>query len=304
MKWKRWLDSFAKDLSARGFAARSQEGYTGAVGFFLGYLKTQHVDDPQDLTPTVIEAYQGQLFERRNRDGHRLALSTQAIHLAAVRSFCAFLTRRGVVLLDPARDLVLPKVVRKLPRSILTREETIRFLRAIRTKDLLGLRDRAIFETLYSTGLRVTELIRLIPQDLDLEEGFLQVRVGKGGRGRVIPLGKVAVAWIRRYLDATRDDRSPGDPLFISLRGSPLIRGHLAARARRVAKRAGIDKRVTCHTFRITCATHMLQGRASLRHIQELLGHSSPTTTQIYAQVDIQDLKRVHQRCHPRNRTE
>lgn len=301
MTWQTWRTAFAKDMVARGFRPRSQIGYLGAVRVFLEFLEAERVDSPRDLTPAALEAYQGRLFERRNRAGKRLAVNTQVIHLTAVRSFCAFLHRRGAVLLDPARELVLPRTRRKLPRSLLSPAEVMKFLRSIRPKGLLALRDRAVFETLYSTGLRVGELIGLTPEDLDLDEGYIRVRVGKGGRGRVVPVGRVAAGWLRRYLEATDDDRGPGDPLFLSLRGTRLIAGHLAARARFLAKKAGLTKHVTCHAFRHACATHLLQGRASLRHIQELLGHASPSTTQIYARVDIQDLKRVHQRCHPRN---
>lgn len=302
MSWNRWLAEFTKDMAVRGFRIRSLEAYRGSAVAFAAYLDTHRVVHPHDLTPAVLEAYQAYLYDQPGAHGRRLALRTQAVRLTAVRSFCAFLARRGAVLLDPARELQMPKVVRRLPRGILTRAEVVRFLKAIRTRHPLGLRDRAIFEMLYSTGIRVTELIGLVPQDLDLDSGFLCIRAGKGGRGRVVPLGRVATAWIRRYLEDTKGRRGPSDPLFVSGRGGPMIRGHLSARARAIAKRAGIEKRVTCHSFRHACATHMLQGRASLRHVQELLGHASPGTTQIYTHVAIEDLKRVHQRCHPRNR--
>jgi integrase/recombinase XerD len=302
MSWRRWVFRFVRDLSVRGLRPRSLVAYSAAVRAFVVYLDAHGLIEPQDLSPAVLEAYQAHLFEDRGARGHRLSLSTQSGRLSAVRAFCRYLTRRGVTLLDPSRDLVLPKVVKKPPRVILTRAETMRFLRSIPVRHLLGVRDRAAFETLYSTGLRVGELVRLVPADLDLDAGFLCVRAGKGGRARVVPLGRVAVEWIRRYLELTRRQRGPTDPVFVSQRGTPLIPHHLSARARALARHAGIDKRVTCHSFRHACATHMLQGRASLRHIQEMLGHATPTSTQIYAQVTIQDLKRVHQRCHPRNR--
>lgn len=302
MSWDRWLTAYAKDISVRGFTLRSRRSYSESAAAFVAYLETHGIDHPYELTHAVLEAYQAHLFQHRGPHGHRLTLSTQARHLAIVRSFCGFLSQRGAVLVDPSLKIVLPKVVRKLPRSILTRAEVIRFLRSIPTRDLLGVRDRATFETLYSTGLRVSELINLVPPDVDLDDGFLVVRAGKGGRGRVVPLGRIAAAWIRRYLELSESRRSPTDPLFVSLRGTPLIGHQISARARRLAARIGIKKTVTCHVFRHTCATHMLQGRASLRHIQELLGHKTPTSTQIYSRVSIQDLKKVHQRCHPRNR--
>ena len=297
---------FLKDLSARGFAVRTCETYRQRMRFFLEYLEAGGVSRPGELTRDVLQGYQTHLHQQRGTHGRRLALSTQAHSLTIIRSFCRFLARRELILVDPSRDLELPKVQRRLPTSILTTREVLTFLKAINLRSRQGIRDRAMFETLYSTGLRVGELVTLTPADVDLEAGFVRVRRGKGGKARVVPLGRVAARWIQRYLESARPDASPDIALFLSVRAPhkprPLDRDTMSDRVRHWARVAGLSKRVTCHSWRHACATHMLQGKASLRHIQELLGHAQLTTTQRYTHVTILDLKRIHQKCHPRGR--
>jgi integrase/recombinase XerD len=302
MSWATLQADYQNELQSRGFTARSLESYTGGLRAFLDFVEAQGLRLPQELSLPVLERYQAFLYDRRNRTGQRLTLGTQAQRLAVVRSFCAFLYRRGLILADPARNLVMPRIERRLPAVILSRREVLNFLKRIRTNDPLGVRDRAIFETFYSTGMRATELAQLTPADLDLIEGFVRIRKGKGNKARVVPLGVIAAQWIQRYLDTARPPLGPERPLFLSPTGHRLSRTALAERARYWAHQAGLDKHVTCHTFRHTCATHMLQARASLRHIQELLGHADPNSTQIYTHVALVDLKRIHQRCHPRNK--
>lgn len=297
---------FLKDLAARGFALRTCETYRQRMRFFLEYLEASGVSRPGELTRDVLQGYQTHLHQQRGAHGRRLALSTQAHSLTIIRTFCRFLARRELILMDPSRDLELPKVQRRLPASILTTREVLTFLKAINVRSGQGIRDRAMFETLYSTGLRVGELVALTPADVDLEGGFVRVRRGKGGKARVVPLGRVAARWIQRYLESARPDASPDTALFLSVRAPhkprPLDRSTLSDRVRYWARVAGLTKRVTCHSWRHACATHMLQGKASLRHIQELLGHAQLSTTQRYTHVSILDLKRIHQKCHPRGR--
>lgn len=301
-EWEEHLKRFLKDLAYGGFTTRSVETYRGDVCAFLAYVQAQKIERPTEITVEVLKAYQAHLFECTGSRGRRLTLATQAHHLAAVRRLFAYFYRKGLILTDPTRALTMPRVRRKLPAVILTVAEVLRFLKAIDIRHPLGVRDRAMFETLYSTGLRASELSALVPEDLDLVEGLVRVRRGKGQKSRVVPLGRIAAEWIRRYLDEVRPPHlSPGRPLFVSCRGQALTRGCLSELARRWGTKAQLKKKVTCHVFRHTCATHMLRGRASLRHIQELLGHADPNSTQIYTHVEILDLKRVHQRCHPRS---
>jgi len=295
------LALYVKDLKARGFTPRTCENARQRLRFFFEYLEATGVSRVGDLTAEDILGYQTHLQERRGPQGQRLGRATQLHDLVVVRSFCRFLLRRRLVLADPSQDLVLPRVPRRLP-AIPTTREVLQFLRAIDTRTPRGVRDRAIFETLYSTGLRASELAALTPADVDLAEGLVRVRSGKGGKSRIVPLGKIAARWIGRYLAVRRASASHEDALFLSTRGQPLRRDTLSDLVRHWAARSGLKKRITCHTFRHACATHMLRGRANLRHVQELLGHARLTSTQIYTHLDIQDLKRVHTRCHPRSR--
>jgi integrase/recombinase XerD len=297
------FELFKKDIAVRGFTPRSQESYAQDLKEFIQFVKDHQLQGPTDLTLGFLQRYQTLLHERPGFRAPHLGLSTQARYLTIVRMFCRFLYSRGLILIDPGQRLQIPRIHRKLPAVILTTGEVLRFLKAIDTRTPRGILDRAVFETLYSTGIRICELAALTPADVDLEQGFLRVRKGKGGKARVIPLGRIAADWIQRYLQAVRNRFPPTMALFLTIRNTtPLNRTQLSQRVRAIAQKAGLKKRITCHTFRHTCATHMLRGRASLRHIQELLGHAKADTTQIYTHVEILDLKRVHQRCHPRSR--
>jgi integrase/recombinase XerD len=220
------------------------------------------------------------------------------------------MVRNEILAHDPAGMLVLPKRRRTLPRVILTKREIARLLAAPDRATPLGCRDRAVIEVLYATGIRNAEIRGLQVSDLDLGRGLAQIRNGKSGRGRVVPLGRAAAAAVREYLETSRPqllaglgpDAATEETLFLSRSGRPLLALGVIEPLRRHARRARIKKPVTPHTLRHSCATHMLYGRADLRHIQALLGHNSLATTQIYTQVEVTDLKAVHRRCHPRER--
>jgi len=222
-----------------------------------------------------------------------------------VKAFFGFLYRRGYALHDPAARLEYPRGERRLPRTILTPEEARRMLEAPDTRTLLGLRDRAILETFYATGIRVGELVQIQAHEVDTQERLLRVVMGKGRRDRNLPLTKAAAAAIDHYLEKVRPclaAHGRSSALFLSARGGPLNRWLVNLVVHRAAKRAGIKKPATCHTFRHSMATHLLRGRADIRHIQALLGHASLATTERYTRVEVQDLRQVLARAHPRGR--
>jgi integrase/recombinase XerD len=168
---------------------------------------------------------------------------------------------------------------------------------------LLGYRDRTILEVFYATGIRKAELMVLTPADANLDEGLLRINQGKGGKDRVVPLTQLACSFLNNYLTMVRPEllncgKCPN--LFISQRGGPLSRNALGDLVLRYARQAGIKKRVTCHVWRHSCATHLLKNRANLRHVQELLGHRQLSTTERYLHLTITDLKEAHQKHHPR----
>ena len=205
-------------------------------------------------------------------------------------------------LANPAADLDLPRAEKRLPRHVLTASEAERVLGLPDVEEVMGLRDRAILETLYSTGMRRMELIGLKLYDLDQERGTVFIRQGKGKKDRMIPMGERAFSWVRRYLEEARPRLSltPDDGLvFLTNVGLAFEPNRLTQLVRDYVDQADIGKTGSCHLFRHTCATLMLEGGADIRFIQQLLGHEKLETTQIYAQVSIRMLKEVHTRTHP-----
>lgn len=298
---------FLERMRVEGFSPRTIGSYRSHLGFFLAYLDREtDVEDVTAITPEVLHGYQTWLYGYTDEEGRGLAISTQAARLSVVRAFFRWLVKTDVLLYDPAGSLELPKRKGILPRSVLTRKEVERMLAAADVTTTLGLRDRAMLEVLYSTGIRNAELRALTVYDLDLDRGLVRINEGKNAKDRVVPLGEVACRWLREYLDEARPKLLARDAgaqaVFLSKNGRPLLPLGVIDRIRRLAKAAGIERPVTPHSMRHTFATHMLRGRADIRHIQAMLGHASVATTQIYTRVEVTDLKAVHRRCHPREK--
>jgi len=219
--------------------------------------------------------------------------------LAALRAFFTYLVREGVVARNPAELVATPKREKKVPFH-LSIDEVTALVEAPREGELLSLRDRAILETLYSCGIRVSELTGLDIGGIDLEEGLARV-LGKGGKERIVPLGSKARSALAEYL-AARNQTAVADPLFINARGGRLTRRSVARIVDKYILRIATMKKVSPHTLRHTFATHLLEGGADLRAIQELLGHSSLSTTQKYTHVSIDRLMEVYDKAHPKAR--
>jgi len=298
---------FVERMRVEGFSPRTIDSYRSNLGFFLAYLDREtDVDAITAVTPEVLHGYQTWLYGYMDDEGRGLAIATQAARLSVVRAFFRWLVKTDVLLYDPAAGLELPKRKGILPRSVLTKKEVQRMLAVADTTTTLGLRDRTMLEVLYSTGIRNAELRALTVYGLDLDRGLVRINEGKNAKDRVVPLGEVACRWLREYLDEARPkllSRNAGEQtVFLSKNGRPLLPLGVIDRIRRLAKAAGIERPVTPHSMRHTFATHMLRGRADIRHIQAMLGHASVATTQIYTRVEVTDLKTVHKRCHPREK--
>jgi len=226
--------------------------------------------------------------------------------LATVRHFLAWLVRERVLLVSPFAAISLRHPRHSLPRHVLTEEEVLSLLAAIDAERPVGLRNRAILEVLYGSGLRRAELVALDLADLDLTGGTLLVGKGKGGRSRIVPLGEAAGEAVGRYVCKARlrwlHDGGTSALFLTSTTGRRLSKATINMIVRNVAKAAGLEERVTPHSLRHACATHILRHGADIRHIQELLGHVDIGATEIYAHVAIKDLLKVHARCHPRGR--
>ncbi|MBI5688532.1 MAG: site-specific tyrosine recombinase XerC [Verrucomicrobia bacterium] len=269
---------------------------------FIRWAEERGLTRPSEVTKPTLERYQRFLFHYRKKNGQPLSFRSQHGCLVPVRALFKWLCRQNHLLANPAADLDLPRAEKRLPRHVLTAAEAEHVLALPNIADPLGLRDRAILETLYSTGMRRMELIGLKLYDLDQERGTIFVRQGKGKKDRMIPMGERAFAWVRRYLEEARPQLAltPDDGIvFLTNVGLAFEANRLTQLVRDYVDRADIGKKGSCHLFRHTCATLMLENGADIRFIQQLLGHEKLETTQIYAQVSIRMLKEVHTRTHP-----
>lgn len=232
------------------------------------------------------------------------AKSTIARRLASLRSFYRFAQREGWVETNPAKPLRNPRQSRTLPHFLST-DELGKLLEAPAANSHLGLRDRAMLETMYSSGLRVSELVGLCDGDLDLKAGVLLVR-GKGRKERLAPTGSFAIRALQRWLDVRtlddREPRGPSAPVFVNRFGRRLSTRSVARLLEKYIRATSLDSRTTPHTLRHSFATHLLDGGADIRSVQELLGHKSLTTTQIYTHVTTAGLRRAYEAAHPRAR--
>jgi len=297
-----WLGRYLEWLRVRGYSERTVGNRQNTLEQLLEWLDARDVTRPQAVTRPVLERYQRHLFYLRKADGKPLSFRAQHSRLVPVRAYFRWLAKQGITLANPAADLELPRVERRLPKCVLTALEAEKVLDQPDLTEALGLRDRAILEVLYSTGIRRSELVRLGIYDLDAERGTLTVRQGKGKKDRVVPIGERAVHWVERYLRQIRDGLvMPPDEgvLFLTRFGegfkpepmTHLVRGYVDA--------ADLGKTGACHLFRHTCATLMHENGADIRHIQELLGHAELSTTEVYTHVAIRQLKAVHAATHP-----
>jgi integrase/recombinase XerD len=300
-KTRRLLDYFEQDLELR-LGKRTVPNYLHDVAEFLEWLSERGLE-LTEVRPQDVETYQNALLALRKKDGKAYSIGNQHNRLSAIKSLFRFLYQRGYVLSDPTTRLDYHLKESRLPRTILTEKEVRKLIDSANDTSPRGLRDRAMFELLYATGLRATELANLTPWDVNLEERTLRISQGKGRKDRNVPLTRAACEAIEVYLELGRVKllRSKQVPfLFLANEGGWLHRAILSRLIGRHARKARIGKTVTAHTFRHSVATHLLKGRADIRHIQMLLGHHSLRTTERYTHVEISDLRRVIARAHPR----
>jgi len=279
----------------QGLSPRTIEAYERDLARFAEYADVKGVAAPLDITARLLREYVYHLKD--------LGLSPASIrrNVSAVRTYFRFLTGDGIVVRDPSERLETPKRWRTLP-DVLSVDEVQRLLAAPTMDDTLVFRDRALLELAYGAGLRVSEWISLGVRDLMLEEGLVRV-FGKGSKERLVPIGRSAIGAVAIYLRELRPRLEKGEGkgiLFLNARGRPLTRMGAWKILRGYVERAGIEKHVSPHTLRHSFATHLLEGGADLRAVQEMLGHVDIATTQIYTHVDREYLRQVHRSYHPR----
>jgi integrase/recombinase XerD len=293
-----WLDH----MRVRGQSERTVWAAEWSVSDFTVWCQEREILLAKDVTKPVIERYQKTLFYARKDDGSPLTLATQSTRLHFIKQFFKWLTRENHLLSNPASGIDLPKVEKRLPKHILTDAEAEAILVQPDVTTPLGIRDRALLETIYSTGIRRSELGRLRIQDFDLERGTLIVRQGKGRKDRLIPIGARALAWLDRYIREVRPHYviEPDDGrLFLSHWGGPLSPANLSSLVSRHVHASGLTHVGGCHLFRHAMATLMLENGADIRFIQAMLGHVKLTTTEIYTHISIKKLKEIHDATHP-----
>jgi integrase/recombinase XerD len=254
------------------------------------------------MTRPVLESYQRHLYYYRQKNGKPLTFRTQYARLVLVRVWFRWLVRNNHILHNPASDLDMPKLEKRLPRAVLNEEEAERVMIQPDLRDPLGVRDRAILETFYSTGIRRMELVHLKLYNVDHLRGTLSVWLGKGKKDRVVPIGDRALLWVDKYLREARPQlvMEPDEgTLFLSIEGGPFHLDRMSKLVRDYVEQANLGKSGACHMLRHTMATLMLENGADIRFIQEMLGHSELQSTQIYTQVSIRQLKKIHSATHP-----
>jgi integrase/recombinase XerD len=298
-------DAWLERLQERAYSPGTLDMHRWALKSFLLWCHERDLIHAETITKPILESYQRWLYRYRKADGKPLGITTQRNRLGAVQRLFRWLCRENHLAANPAADLELPRKPPKLLPKALSEAELKALFAMPDTSDVLGLRDRAILETLYSCGLRRSEVTKLDVEDLDRERCVLSVRQGKGGKSRTVPVGERALDWLNRYLERSRPrlELDLGEhALFLSGYGSRFNPNYLGNWVTRTLKAAGIEKQGSCHLLRHSCATHMLENGADIRFIQQLLGHARLDTTQIYTEVSIVALREVHTRTHPHGR--
>jgi integrase/recombinase XerC len=293
------IDRFLRYLLVeRNASPLTIKSYGEDLGSLTGYLNESYgrPPDPAEVTSLDLRGYVAAMHEA----GY--AKSSISRRLASMRSFFRFALREGLAQANPAKPLRNPRPERKLPHFLAT-DEIGRLLETPPADDPMGLRDRAILETMYSAGLRVGETVGVNAGDLDLPAGLVRIR-GKGRRERLAPLGSYAVAAVQRWLDvrvvSPKEPQGPEAPVFVNRFGRRLTTRSVARMLEKYLKLSGLDLRTTPHTLRHSFATHLLDRGADIRSVQELLGHRSLVTTQIYTHVSTTGLREAYEKAHPR----
>lgn len=297
-----YLLKYNEAMRLRGYSESTLHRRESDIRRFIGWCDERSLNHPNQITKPILERYQRYLYYyRQERNNRPLSPTSQNHYLTSVRQFFKYLTQQNYLLYNPASELVIIKEAVSLP-VVLSVEEIERLIQQPDTNTEKGIRDRAILELFYSTGLRRSELCNLTLHDVSLARKTVMVRKGKGNKDRLIPVGSRALKWIEHYLDKVRDQLImdiSNDALFLNDYGDAFRDNKLGDKVKRFMVNSGLDVAGSCHLLRHAMATHMLENGAELRYIQAMLGHASVATTQIYTHVSIRQLQHVHDATHP-----
>jgi integrase/recombinase XerD len=286
------------------YKAHTIYDYRATIGEFFRFLHEIYPDVTEitNITRDMVLNYEKHLMVKKDSRGKTMTRNRRKRYLLNLRTFFNYLQKEEKIYKNPAANLAIPRDKRTIIKDVLSVDEMERLLKSCEGDSAQKLRDRAILELLYSSGIRADELCAIEIDDIDLHEHTLFVRKGKWGSERLIPFGHPAGQWITRYREKSRPliNDLVSELLFVSMRGRRLQPQALCDLVKKYAYLAGIEKNVTTHTFRHSCAVHMLKGNADIRYVQKQLGHKRISTTERYLKIEITDLKEAHERYHPR----
>lgn len=298
--------AFIENLKVRNYSSSTKRSYRSETGKFLEYLREGGILDIRRVTKDFLKTWQAMLMEFKTRGEKGYTQATVALKIRAIKRFFEYLEHNSYILVNPAEYIKEPKKEYRLPRVVLTEDEALKILDQPNLSTMRGIRDRALLEVLYGTGIRLEEVTNLTIYDCDLQGGLLRVNKGKFAKDRVVPLGKHAVRFLKEYITYVRPRHTKKNRnlrnLFVSQMGNPLSRKIVSLIICGHVKQAGIGKKVSAHTFRHTFATQLVKNGAEITAVQKMLGHSNLSVTQIYTRVAGVDVKKTHKERHPREK--
>ncbi len=299
------LERYRSHLELKNYSSLTIRGQGASLKLLLRFLEETHQPDLAAVTTATLHDFQRWHFYQPTLRGAARSIAYQNRVLSSIKGLFKFLYEDTLIARNPAEALDYGREPQTLPRNILTPQEARRIIEAPNVQTVLGYRNRVVLEVLYATGIRKQELMNLTLADVNLDEELLRINGGKGAKDRVVPLTEIACSFLESYIKGIRPKllgKKTTNRLFLSLRGLPIARNTLGSLVEKCTRLARIKKRVTCHLWRHSCATHLLQRKANLRHVQEILGHRSLATTERYLHLTITELKEAHRRCHPREK--
>lgn len=298
------LEFYLGNLRAKGYSSSTIELKAHILTLFFEWLTCQSIRDLERVDLALFDTFLGHLKNHRKKITQQpLAQTTIRTRATTVKVFLRALYIKNVIHSNEHEKFELPKVGKALPKSILSVKDVLSIIKQVPTQTIKGIRDRAIIECFYASGIRRSELIHLKMEDVDVSARQLKIVNGKGGRDRFVPIGKSAIVWIRKYLRDARPKLShlgSGHWLFLADNGKSFPPGAMSTLMAKYIKRANLNKFGSCHQYRHAAATHMVDNDADIRHVQEFLGHSSISTTQVYVHISKAKLQRVYRLAHPR----
>ena len=296
--------NFTEHLKVKNYSSQTIRPYSSQLRGFLDHLSQIGITDVRSVTKEILLDYQATITEEKISRG--LGFSFVASRIRAVKRFFEYLEHSGHILINPAEHIKEPQKESRLPKVVLTEEEAHRILGQPNLSTAIGIRDRAVLEVFYSTGIRLEEMMNLTIFDCDLQGGLLRVNNGKGSKDRVVPLGKHAVRFLKEYITQVRPSHTVMNKqlktLFVNQWGAPLSKQIIDILVRNYVKRARIAKHVTPHTFRHTFATELVRNGADIVSVSKMMGHSDVRITQVYIRVAGIEVKNTHSESHPREK--